>query len=99
MQPKLEKIFCTIDFSDFTDRVLYYGIKLAQTFNARLLIFHSVYSPRDSLYGTTLFERGGERKRLMAEAQEAIEQLMQTCPVPWESVVKSGDPAFSGGAI
>ncbi len=92
MRPKLEKIFCAIDFSDFTDRVLYYGINLAQTFNARLLIFHSVYSPRDPLYGTTLFERGGECKRLTAKAQEAIEQLMQTCPVPWESVVKSGDP-------
>jgi len=92
MRPKLEKIFCAIDFSDFTDRILYYGINLAQKFNARLLIFHAVYSPRDPLYGTTLFERGGERKRLTAEAREAIEQLMQTCPVPWESVVKSGDP-------
>ncbi len=92
MRPKLEKIFCAIDFSDFTNLVLHYGIGLAQAFNARLLIFHTVYSPPDQLYGTTLFERGGERERLMGQAQDAIGQLMATCPVPWESVVKSGDP-------
>jgi acetoin utilization deacetylase AcuC-like enzyme/nucleotide-binding universal stress UspA family protein len=92
MQSKLENIFCAIDFSDYTNLVLHYGIGLAQAFNARLLIFHSVYSPKDPLYGTTLFERGGERERLMTKAQNAIEQLMRTCPVPWESVVRSGDP-------
>jgi acetoin utilization deacetylase AcuC-like enzyme/nucleotide-binding universal stress UspA family protein len=92
MKSKLEKIFCAIDFSDYTNLVLHYGIGLAQAFNARLLIFHSVYSPKDQLYGTTLFERGGERERLMTDARDAIEQLMRTCPVPWKSVVRSGDP-------
>ena len=92
MKPKLEKILCAIDFSEFTNLVLHYGIGLAQAFNARLLIFHTVYSPGDQFYETRLFERGGEHARLKAQAHDAIDRLMQTCPVPWESVVKSGDP-------
>jgi acetoin utilization deacetylase AcuC-like enzyme/nucleotide-binding universal stress UspA family protein len=92
MNLKLDRVFCTIDFSEFTQLVLHYGIRFAQKFDARLLVFHAVYSPRDQLYGSTLFERGGERARLVSAAHETIGRLMQNCPVPWEAIVRVGDP-------
>jgi len=89
---RLKNILCSVDFSEYSKMVLACGVEFARHFNARLTIFHSVYSPSDPLYGSPEFERGGERDRKMVEARGKIEAMLHDCPVIWESVILSGDP-------
>ena len=88
----MKTILCSIDLSTFSSAVLHFGSGLARQFGSRLLIFHAVYSADDQIYGTTLFEQGGELKERMADALAQIQALMKEYPIKWEPLVRVGEP-------
>ncbi len=94
---RLQSILCAVDFSDFSAAVLRCGADLARRFDARLLVFHAVYRAADQVHPSTLFERGGEQKQRLSQAQETIRVLMSGCPVRWEPVVEVGEPVETVG--
>jgi nucleotide-binding universal stress UspA family protein len=65
---------------------------MAQHFGARLLIFHTIASEENRLYGPDLLDRHGKLARLAAEAHAWIKERMAGCEIPWEAVVVSGSP-------
>jgi acetoin utilization deacetylase AcuC-like enzyme/nucleotide-binding universal stress UspA family protein len=83
---------CATDFSEQSAFAIRYSVYLTKKFNARLFIFHTVYSPQDGIYGTTLFEYGGEREKRTLHATEMISRLMQNYSVCWEPIVVSEEP-------
>jgi len=88
----INKILCATDFSEFSSRVLDYGIMLAQSFNARLYIFHAVHFAKDGLYSTDVLERGEKQQRLARQASEKIETSMSGAGIEWESAISCGEP-------
>jgi nucleotide-binding universal stress UspA family protein len=88
----MKTILCSVDFSTFSSAVLHFGSGLARQFGCRLFIFHAVYSANDQIYGTTLFEQGGEQKERIADALAKIQALMKECPIEWEPLVRVGEP-------
>ncbi len=88
----INKILCTIDFSKYSLGALHYAIAISQKFNATLYVYHSIYSPRDPIYGTTEFERGSDLEKKIKEIRKEIESLMFNCAVEWEAVLSVGDP-------
>jgi nucleotide-binding universal stress UspA family protein len=96
---QLRTILCAVDLSDRSLAVLRYAVGLAQRYRSRLLVFHAVYSARDQIYATTLFERGGEQTELMHQAREAIGSLMRGYELPWEPLVRPGEPVVTAARI
>ena len=92
MGDRLEKILCAVDFSNFSNRAVDYGKKLATCFNARLFLFHAVHFPSDRLYASDVLERGEKEQKLSAKAHERINNTMTGEAVAWEPVVTCGDP-------
>ncbi|MEW5908271.1 MAG: universal stress protein [Thermodesulfobacteriota bacterium] len=92
MNIRMKRILCAVDFSHFSKGVIEYGKEFSRKTGSRLLVFHSVFSPQDPLYGSTLFERGGEQENRISEASEAIRKLMADADVDWEPVISVGDP-------
>jgi nucleotide-binding universal stress UspA family protein len=88
----MKHLLCAVDFSDFSKGVLQFGTEFAERSGAKLLVFHSVFSPQDQLYGSTLFERGGEQEKKKSEALETIGKLMAGVSINWEPVITAGDP-------
>ncbi len=92
MKIKLDKIVCATDFSDFSRRLIHYGVRLALRFNSRLLVFHAISFPRDQIYGAPVKKQGGDREKLADQACEKIRKLMGDRSVNWEPLVAFGDP-------
>ena len=89
---RIDSILCSIDFSDYSKSVVACGIAFARHFGSRLVIAHAVFSPKDPIYGTAEFERGGEMKRQIAHARETIAGMMRHCPIEWETLLLHGEP-------
>jgi nucleotide-binding universal stress UspA family protein len=85
----MKTILCSIDLSDFSRAVLYYGTELARRFDCRLIVFHSVYAASDPIHHTPIFERGGQQT---AAAMAAVQSMMQRCPVGWDAHIRTGEP-------
>jgi nucleotide-binding universal stress UspA family protein len=92
MSVEFKKILCAVDFSEFSELTLHYGAGLALRFGALFLVFHSVQSSHDDLYGPPLIESAEERKKLLEEANGKIARLMRRYSIAWEPVVRLGDP-------
>jgi nucleotide-binding universal stress UspA family protein len=88
----MKTVLCSIDLSAFSPAVLCLGAGLARRFEARLMVFHSVYSADDPTFGNPLFEHGGELKRRTADALDRIQALMEHCPVDWQPLIRPGEP-------
>jgi len=89
---KLDKILCAADFSAHFRQVMHYGVGLALQFEARLLILHSVCFPHNPLYGTAVYNRSDEHKKLGRKAGETVEKLMKGYSANWEPVITFGEP-------
>lgn len=88
----MKTVLCSIDLSAFSPAVLGFGAGLARPYDARLIVFHSIYSADDPTFGNPLFERGGEQKRRTADALDRIQALMEHCPVDWQPLIRPGEP-------
>ncbi len=92
MPKSIKRILCSIDLSDYSQPVIAYGAEMAQHFDARLLIFYTIASDDNRLYGPDVLDRTGKLERLAAEAQTRIKELMAPYQIAWEPVVVSGSP-------
>ncbi|MDM8554530.1 universal stress protein [Desulfococcaceae bacterium HSG7] len=92
MTLKIKKILCATDFTAFSQEALRFGVSLARQFDALLLVFHAVYSPHDPVYGSTEFERGGERDKTVADAKIKIKSMMAPFQIRWAEAVSIGEP-------
>jgi acetoin utilization deacetylase AcuC-like enzyme/nucleotide-binding universal stress UspA family protein len=105
MDLKIEKILCAIDFSEFSRGVIDYAAALAKTFNARLLIFHSIRSGEDAMFDTDIATLARDTPDRKIEAEAKIAGLMARTSVAWEPLVTFGDsvdqaaPLVDGGDI
>lgn len=86
------KIVCAIDFSEFTEFVIQICAGVARRINATLLLLHTIYHPKDALYGTADFEHSGERINQKRIALNRMHQLMDGKQLSWQPVVLFGDP-------
>jgi nucleotide-binding universal stress UspA family protein len=92
MDIHLKTILCAVDFSQFTNQTLHYGVGLSKSFGARLLVFHSVNISEDQLYATPFAEHEQELQRLYEQALLKIEKIMEPYNVDWSPAVTKGDP-------
>ena len=92
MAIKIKKILCATDFTAFSEEALRFGVSLAHQFDALLSVFHAVYAPQDQLYGSTEFERGGERDKAVAETKIKIKSMMAPFQIRWTEVISIGEP-------
>lgn len=90
--PPPRKILCTIDFSKHTDAVVEMGKRLAEGFKARLILFHSVNFPRDTLHNSDAHERVGKRRKMTRDAEARLQTMLDDAPVNPEVLVAWGDP-------
>ena len=85
---KLSHIVCAIDLGPHSSRVLRWAASLAAEFKSALTLVHVVPrldSPGEGYYADEL------RRRLLAEADEAIAKVERNAGIHAESVVESGD--------
>ncbi len=92
MAIKIKKILCATDFTAFSEEALRFGVSLAHQSDALLSVFHAVYAVQDPLYGSTEFERGGERDKAVAEAKIKIKSMMAPFQIKWTEVISIGEP-------
>lgn len=92
MPRTIQSIVCAVDFSAFSSMVIARGIALAKAADARLFLIHGVNEPQDRLHPTAMFERGGDLGQRSDVAEGRLAVLMEGCAVPWEAVVRFGDP-------
>ena len=92
MDIHLRTILCAIDFSEFTSQMLHYGVGLAKSFGARLIVFHSVHIPEDQLFASPVAEHEEDLQRLAEQALKKINKIMEPYEVNWSPAVTKGDP-------
>jgi nucleotide-binding universal stress UspA family protein len=92
MDIHLRTIMCAIDFSEFSNQTLHYGVGLSKSFGARFLVFHSVHISEDQLFASPSAEHEEELERLAGQALKRIEKLMEPYQVNWTPWVTKGDP-------
>lgn len=88
----LKTILCTVDFSRHTDAIVEMGSRLAAGFKARLILFHSVNFPEDTLHNTDASERKPKRRQKTQDAEEKMAAIMAGASVPWDTHVAYGEP-------
>lgn len=91
---KINKILCATDLSKASGHLLSWGAQLCLRFNASFLVFHAVPPPHGLEARQIEFERGGEKKEKMENAQEKIKKLMERFDIKWDSVITYGDPVL-----
>lgn len=85
-------LFCT-DFSDVSNQALPYGIALAREFDATLYICHVIDLPPTGIHGEIHLYSVEAQNRLLSQAVDQIEILMQGHPVAWEPLAFIGHAA------
>lgn len=92
MPKSIQRILCSIDLSNYSQPVIDCGAEMAQHFDARLLIFYTIASDDNRLYGPDVLDRTGKLDKLAAEAHARIKEHMAPYKITWEPVVVSGNP-------
>jgi len=88
----IQSILCSIDLSDYSTQVLACGAEMAQHFNARLIIFYTIASDDNRLYGPDVLDRTGKLSRQAAQAHAHIKDRMAPYSIAWKPAVVSGNP-------
>lgn len=88
------KIMCAIDFSDFTNMTISYGIAMAKEFKSQLIICHVVPGQVMQL-GDPKYHLNIENveKEQIDQARLRIEELLSPFDIPVEIIVRSGHAA------
>ena len=95
MPKSIQNILCSIDLSDYSQPVIDCGAKMARHSGARLLIFYTIASDDNRLYGPDVLDRTGKLERLAAEAhakltEQGIAARVVSMP-SWELFEKQAD--------
>jgi len=96
---QIKKILCATDLSQTSGRLLSLGVDLCLKFGASFLVFHAVPPPRGSVARQIEFERGGEKQKLISQAQRKMEQTMARFDIKWDLYITYGDPALEVARI
>lgn len=98
IQPK--KIMCAVDFSDFTDESLSYGIALCKEFHSKLFLVHIVTDVNTSLeYSEIAIDKAMLQKEKISNAQKNLGDLIQDVTIDHEIIISKGDPADEIGQL
>jgi nucleotide-binding universal stress UspA family protein len=93
MRIQLNRILCATDFSELSNQTISFGIALAKTFSARLLVCHIIDLPFAAMNGEVQMDPIDQQDRMMAYAQEQLAQLFEKESVAWEPLVSIGHTA------
>lgn len=91
--PDIRKILVTLDFSEFGNLALPYGVALAQRFGAKLYACHVIDLPPTPVYGETVVDVQGIQQRMRDYADEQLEKLIGGYNVDWRALIGMGNPA------
>ena len=93
MMREPQHILCAVDLSTHTGLVLRWGEWLAQTFTARLNVFHAVNPVwQDPFPGTTIFERSGRLAGVLSLARRELAAAVAPIEKIEACQVVAGDP-------
>jgi nucleotide-binding universal stress UspA family protein len=93
MRIKLDQILCATDFSDLSNQTISFGIALAKAYSARLFVCHIIDLPFAAMNGEVQMDPIEQQDRMMAYAQEQLEQLFENESIAWEAIVSIGHTA------
>lgn len=95
MRKQIRRILAAADFSDISDNVVRFGLKIAKELDAKLYICHVINLPAISLYGETVFDPIAEQQRYIDFSRKEIEALVEKAggwDCDWEPAVCIGQP-------
>ncbi len=90
MRIQFKNILWATDFSDYSNRILPYGLALAREFQARLYVCHVIELHSASLFGEVHFESAEIQNANMELAHEQLQQLLAKEDLVWEPLVTIG---------
>ncbi len=93
MRVTIQRILCTVDFSDFSRNTVQYGMALAQEFDAELFLSHIIEIPASGFYGDIHIDPVEQQNSIMEYAVGKFREWVGTSPVYWEPVITSGHTA------
>jgi nucleotide-binding universal stress UspA family protein len=99
MRVKLQRILCTTDFSEASNRSVVFGQLLAQEFGATLYVCHIIDLSSVAIYGEFQVDPVGQQERIRVDAEDQLQQLLGSLPVQWESIIEVGQPSEEIGRI
>jgi nucleotide-binding universal stress UspA family protein len=93
MRIQLKNIVCATDFSEFSERGVFYGISLAREFGAKFYLCHVIDLSSTAIYGeTVLVDIDGQLSRISTYANNRLNKLIGEEPIDWEPVISVGYP-------
>lgn len=95
MKVEFKRILCATDLSDFSNQVVYYGMAMAEKFEAMLYLCHVIDMPIVSVHGTAYTFPEDYLDSLKEEAAQKLATLVEGRAVKWESLVVTGPIATS----
>jgi len=93
MRMQFKSIICATDFSDFSNRTISYGVKLAKEFESKLYVCHVIDLSSVAIYGEFQLDPVGLQNRIMKDANEQLEELIGKQQVEWEPLITVGHTA------
>jgi nucleotide-binding universal stress UspA family protein len=93
MRIQLKRILCATDFSDLSNQTISFGIALAKSFDAKLFVCHIIDLPFAAMNGEVQLDPIEQQDRMMAFAQEQLEQLFEKESIEWQPLVSIGHTA------
>jgi nucleotide-binding universal stress UspA family protein len=93
MRTRLKNIICATDFSEFSERGVYYGVSLAREFGAMFYLCHVIDLSSTAIYGeTVLVDIDGQLNRISTYATNRLNRLIGEERIDWEPVISVGYP-------
>ena len=93
MRMQFRSIVCAIDFSDYSNRTIPYGVAIAREFGATLYLCHVIDLTALTIYGEFQIDPVGEQTRIRQEASEQLEKMLGPYRIQWEPLIVVGQPA------
>lgn len=93
MRMQFKRIVCATDFSDFSNRTVNYGIKLAKEFGSKIYVCHVIDLSSVAIYGEFQLDPVGLQNRVMKDASEQLEELIGKQHKEWEPLITVGHAA------
>jgi nucleotide-binding universal stress UspA family protein len=90
---QFKRIVCATDFSDFSNRTVNYGIKLAKEFDSKIYVCHVIDLSSVAIYGEFQLDPVGLQNRVMKDASEQLEELIGKQHKEWEPLITVGHAA------
>lgn len=93
MRVQFKRILCATDFSDYSNRTIFYGHLLAREFGAKLYVSHVIDLSSVAIYGEFQLDPVGQQDRIKKDAEDQLQQILGELPIQWESIINVGQPA------